>query len=77
MTTSVSDASDRLPELIDRTRIEPVFLGDHGVVEAVLVSPGFFERAVEALEDIDDLAAFDAALEDDGPNLPWAATAGA
>lgn len=71
-TISVTDARGRLPELIERARGEAVFLERRGKLEAVVVSPAQYERMLEALEDAEDVAAFDAAMAEEGPNIPWA-----
>ena len=39
--------------------------------EAVVVSPERYERMVEALEEAEDAMAFDAAMAEEGPNVPW------
>lgn len=71
-TVSVTSARSRLPELIDRSREEAVFLERRGKLEAVLISPQQYERMMDALEDAEDVAAFDAAMVEEGPNIPWA-----
>ena len=69
---SVTDARGRLPELIERAQGEAVFVERRGKVEAVIVSPEQYDRMREALEDADDVAAFDEAMVEEGPNIPWA-----
>jgi PHD/YefM family antitoxin component YafN of YafNO toxin-antitoxin module len=49
-----------------------VFLERRGKLEAVVVSPEQYERMREALEDAEDVAAFDAAIAEEGENIPWA-----
>ena len=71
-TISVTDARGRLPELIERAHGEAVFLERRGKLEAVMVSPAQYERMVEALEDAEDVDAFDAAMAEESPNIPWA-----
>ena len=71
-TISVTDARGRLPELIERARGEAVFVERRGKLEAVLVSPEQYARMMDALEDAEDAAAFDAAMADEGDNIPWA-----
>jgi antitoxin Phd len=71
-TISVTDARSRLPELIDRARGEAVFLERHGKLEAVVISPEQYARMMDALEDAADVDAFDAAMEEEGDNIPWA-----
>jgi antitoxin Phd len=69
---SVTDARSRLPELILMTDSEAVFLERHGKDAAVLVSPAHYARMQEALEDAEDVNAFDAAMAEEGDNIPWA-----
>jgi antitoxin Phd len=69
--SSVTDARARLPELIAQTSTEAVFLERRGKVAAVLVSPEQYARMQDALEDAEDVAAFDAAMADEGDNIPW------
>ena len=71
-TISVTDARSRLPELIDRARGEAVFVERRGKVEVVLVSPEQYARMMDALEDAEDVAAFDDAMADEEGNIPWA-----
>ena len=69
--SSVTDARARLPELIAQASSEAVFLERRGKVAAVLVSPEQYARMQEALEDAEDVAAFDAAMAEEGDNIPW------
>jgi antitoxin Phd len=71
-TISVTDARSHLPELIALAQGEAVFLERRGKREAVMVSPEQYERMIEALEDAEDAEAFDAAMADEGDNIPWA-----
>lgn len=43
----------------------------YGQPAAVLVSPERYEELLEAFEDADDAAAFDAAMAEEGANIPW------
>lgn len=70
-TIPVTRARSILPELIDRARSEAVFLERRGKLEAVVISPAQYERMREALEDAEDAAAFDAAMAEEGENIPW------
>jgi antitoxin Phd len=69
---SVTDARGQLPELIERARTEAVFVERRGKVEAVLVSPEQYARMLDALEDAEDVTAFDEAMAEEGENIPWA-----
>ena len=67
----ISTARDSLPEAVELARTEAVFLERYGRPAAVLVSPEQYEKLVTALEDAEDVAAFDAAMDEEGPNIPW------
>lgn len=71
VTISVTDARGRLPEVIEKAGDEAVFLERRGKLQAVIVSPEQYERMIEALEDAQDIEAFDASMAEEGPNVPW------
>lgn len=71
-TISVTEARGQLPEVVERSRTEAVLLEKRGALVAVVVSPEFYHRALDALEDAEDVAAFDAAMTEEGRDLPWA-----
>ena len=68
---AVSEARKRLPEAMELARSEAVFLERYGKPAAVLVSPDRYNELMEALEDAEDVAAFDEALAEEGDNIPW------
>lgn len=70
-TFSISKARESLSEVIEIARGEAVFLERHGRRTAVVVSPERYEQLMDALEEAEDVAAFDAAMEEEGPNIPW------
>ena len=69
---SVADARNHLSDVIARSKSEPVFIERRGQRAAVVVSPERYERMLEALEDSEDVVAFDEAMAEEGPNIPWA-----
>ena len=69
---SISEARNSLAEAIELSQSEAVFLERHGKKAAVLVSPERFDRMMDALEEIEDEYAFDAAMAEEGENIPWA-----
>lgn len=71
-TVSVTEARSHLPEVIERSQREAVFLERRGQVAAVVISPDQYERLMDALEEAEDLVAFDTAISEEGPNIPWA-----
>ena len=71
-TVSVADARNHLSDVIARSKSEAVFIERRGQRAAVVVSPERYERMLEALEDAEDVAAFDEAMAEEGTNVPWA-----
>lgn len=70
-TINMSAARENLPEAVQLAQTEAVFLERYGRPAAVLVSPERYEELMTALEDAEDVVAFDAAMEEEGPNIPW------
>lgn len=70
-TMNISAARDNLPDAVELARTEAVFLERYGRRAAVLLSPERYDRLMTALEDAEDVAAFDAAIDEEGPNIPW------
>lgn len=68
---AVSEARDRLAEAVETARTEAVFIERYGQPAAVLVSTERYAELLEALEEAEDLNAFDAAMAEEGANLPW------
>jgi len=70
-TMNISAARESLPDAIELARTEAVVLERYGRPAAVLISPEQYEKLVAALEDAEDVAAYDAAMSEAGPNIPW------
>jgi antitoxin Phd len=70
-TLPISAARDRLTQLVANIAHEPITIARYGQPAAVIVSPRFFERAVEALEDVEDLQAIEEARANPQPTVPW------
>jgi len=70
-TINISTARDSLSDAVEQARTEPVFLERYGRPAAVLISPERYASLLEAAEDAEDVAAFDAAMAEEGPNIPW------
>jgi prevent-host-death family protein len=68
-TFSSSDARQALPEVIELAQREAVTIEKHGRPVAVVISPARHEELLEAWEETQDVAAFDAARADD--TVPW------
>jgi len=69
---SVAEARKQFSEVIDRSQTEAVFIERRGQRAAVVISPEQYVRMLDALEESEDLAAFDEAIQEEGPNIPWA-----
>jgi prevent-host-death family protein len=67
----VSEAREKLSEVIDTAQSEAVVLERYGRPAAVLVSLERYQQLVDALEEAEDVAAFDAAMAEEGDNIPW------
>lgn len=70
-TMRVSAARESLSDAVARAHTEAVFLERYGRPAAVLISPERYEQLMAAWEDAEDVAAYDAAMDEEGPNIPW------
>lgn len=68
---NLSEARERLAAVIDTARTEAVTLDRYGEPAAVLISPERYAELLDAWEELEDIAAFDAALASSEPSLPW------
>jgi antitoxin Phd len=68
----MSDARDNLPAVVELAASEAVILERYGKPAAVVVSPERYDELMTALEDADDVTAFDSAIAEGGPSIPWA-----
>jgi len=70
-TIAISEARERLSEAVELAGGEAVFLERYGKPAAVLLSPERYDELMEAFEEAEDVAAFDAAMAEEGANIPW------
>jgi PHD/YefM family antitoxin component YafN of YafNO toxin-antitoxin module len=70
-TMNISAVRESLPEAVELAHSEAVFLERYGRRAAVLLSPERYDQLMDALEEADDVAAFDAAMAEEGHNIPW------
>lgn len=71
-TIGVADARKHFADVIERAQHEPVVVARRGHAEVVVVSAAEYERMRAALEEQEDVAAFDEAIAEQGDDLPWA-----
>lgn len=68
---SISEARADLAETIRRARKNPIRITTHGEAQVVLLDVSTYEKMLEDSEELEDIAAFDSALEDSAPGIPW------
>ena len=68
---SISEARDGLPAVVATAQTEAVILERYGRRAAVLISPERYDELMDALEEVEDIQAFDEAMAEDGPTIPW------
>lgn len=70
-TVSVSEARKKFAAVIESAQAEAVFVEKRGEPQAVVLSPQEYARLVADAELAEDTAAFDEAMAEEGPNIPW------
>lgn len=70
-TISVSAARDNLPAVLESAATQAVVLQRHGKAVAVVVSPERYDELMDAEEELLDVEAFDEAMAELGPTIPW------
>ncbi|MCI1747862.1 MAG: type II toxin-antitoxin system Phd/YefM family antitoxin [Acidipropionibacterium sp.] len=70
-TVTASEARKSFAAVIQPAQREPVIIERRGEAQAVVISAAEYNRLVEAAEEVDDIAAFDAAMAEEDPNIPW------
>jgi len=74
---ALSDANQDLSSLIDRAAEEPILITRQGKEAAVVISPSLYQEMTEAMEDLEDIAAYDAAKARKEDSVLWQDTRGA
>ena len=67
----VSTARTNLAQILDASQSEPVLIERYGKPAGVLISPARHDELLAALEELEDLRAFDEAMAEEGENIPW------
>jgi len=68
---ALSDARRDLPTLVDKSAKEPILITRHGEDAAVMISPSLYEEMIEAIEELEDIAAYDAAKARKEDSVLW------
>ena len=66
-----SAARSSFAKMLEQAGEEAVLIERYGKPAGVLLSPERYEELLEALEELEDMRAFDAAMAEEGENLPW------
>lgn len=67
----VSRARTSLAQILDAAKNEAVLIERYGKPAAVLISPARHDELLAAMEELEDLRAFDQAMAEEGENIPW------
>ena len=67
----MSKAREKLSDVVEMSKSEPVVLEHYGRRAAVVVNPEYYDELLEAFEESQDVVAFDEALAEEGSNIPW------
>lgn len=70
-TVTASEARKSFAAVIETAQHEAVVVERRGEAQVVVVSAAEYERLKSAAEEAEDIAAFDAAMAEEGPNIPW------
>ncbi|MCL2804105.1 MAG: type II toxin-antitoxin system Phd/YefM family antitoxin [Micrococcales bacterium] len=70
-TVSVAEARRNLAAVLDEAARQPIVIERRGKAAAVIVEVDQFQQICDAQDDLDDIAAFDSAMAEEGENLPW------
>jgi len=70
-TVDVSTARTNLAKILEDSRQEDVLIERYGKPAGVLISPERHQELLNAIEELEDIRAFDATMEEEGENIPW------
>lgn len=70
-TIDVSTARANLAEVLDASLEGDIVIERYGKPAGVLISLERHERFMAALEELEDVMAFDEAMAEEGRNVPW------
>ena len=67
----MSEGREKFSETIQAAQSETVVFERYGEDVAVMISVERYQQLVEASEELDDIAAFDASMLEEELNIPW------
>lgn len=69
--TDISEARKNLADVTANAQDGDILLERYGKAVAVIVSPERHKALTDALEELEDIRAFDDAMAEEGENIPW------
>jgi prevent-host-death family protein len=69
---TVSEARENFSEAVEDAQKKPVQILKHGKPVAVLINPSLFEKFLDSMEELEDIADFDEAIASKSKKIPWA-----
>jgi prevent-host-death family protein len=70
-TLSISELRADIARAVSSTKRAPIAISKHGEPVAFLVSPSMYEKMIDAMEELEDIADFDAAMANPSEGIPW------
>jgi prevent-host-death family protein len=74
---ALSDANCDLSKLVDKAAKEPILITRHGKKAAMVISPSLYQEMIDAMEELEDIATYDAAKARKEDSVLWQDTRGA
>ena len=68
---SVSEARENFSEAVEDAQKKPVQILKHGKPVAVLINPSLFEKFLDSMEELEDIAAYDSAKARKEDSVLW------
>jgi prevent-host-death family protein len=68
---AISNARRDLPTLVEKSAKEPILITLNGQEAAVMVSPSLYQEMIDAMEELEDIAAYDAAKARKEDSVLW------
>ena len=68
---AISNARRDLPTLVDKSAKEPILITRNGQEAVVMVSPSLYQEMIDAMEELEDIAAYDAAKARKEDSVLW------
>ena len=74
---ALSDADCDLSMLVDKAAKEAILITRHGEKAAIVISPSLYQEMIYAMEELEDVATYDAAKARKEDSVLWQDTRGA